>query len=764
MNQPAADPTGNLAYSGSSPESEIDLHQYLRVLRRRWKLIVAGCLVAAAVGLVQYFTTPKEYRATAMVQIERRSLSPLIAGQNPWLENYWNMEFYPTQYRLLRSRGLAERVIQDQRLAEDPRFNPGGVRLAPRGDGPVTAQYDEAALGRLASRLLSGLEVNPLRDTQLVEISYRSTHPELTALVANGVAQAFIDWGIETRSTTVGKASSFLASQIETLKQEVQSKELQLQSHSGEADIVTADPSSNVLLQRLEALNRDYIQAVSNRIDKEARYHELVTAPEDTSADTLSSGLVSQLRGELLQLESDYATRLHVYKPEWPAMVELKSRIDKKRQHLGSVVAEMVSKAREAARSEYQTALRREQAIADEIKSMKARATQLNSAAIESDNLKLEIATRRGLLDELLRKQSETEVTSRLQATRETNIRMIDRALVPGGPFKPSLRQDLSRSLLAGLAVALVVIVLLEFMDRTLKTAEQVERQLRLPVLAVVPELFEGRGYGYGASYGYGAASKKSRGKGARVRRLLAKGGAAEEPLAVELVPHSQPRLAISEVYRSLRTALLLSSAEELRAVAVTSAQAGEGKTVTAVNLAAVMAQLDRRVLIVDGDLRRPRLHKVFRQSNQVGLVNHLTGQIPIEQAFRRTDIPNLYVTPSGPTPPNPSELLASQRMAQFIEQVRGTFDFVVFDTSPTLAVTDAILLGARTDGVIVCFQAGRVLRQDARACVERLRMADLRILGAVLNRSQPDHSKYARSYQYQEYAPVEEHSSHSAA
>ncbi len=725
-------------------EEEFHLSQWVAVVRRRYRLLLAVCGVVLATSLVKYVMTPKEYRATTTLQIERR-VAGIATMENLFRVDPWDMEFYPTQYRLLQSRGLAERVVKNLRLADDPVFNPGRASLVGGKEQGVSAADDEAALGALASRLLAGLEVNPIRNTRLVEVSYRAPTGELAARVANGVAEAFIDWGIETRYATVGKASSFLASQIEALKGEIQDKEAQLQAYSRRTDIVALDPGSNVTMQRLEALNRDYVQAVSERISKEARYKELVAGPKETVADSVSGGLVSQLRQELLQLEREYATKLNTYKPEWPAMQELKGQIERARKHLATVVDETVSASQESARAEYQTALRREQALAAELARQKAEAMQLNSAAVEYNNLKVEVSTRRALLDDLLRKQSETEVASRLQGTRDSNVMIVDRALVPGGPYRPSLRRSLMLGLLLGLGLGLGAVFLAEHLDRTLKGPEDIERILGLPVLAVIPDVSGAkRGYGYGYGYGYGARRQRG-GEGG------GQGEGEQEPVAVELVPHRQPRLSVSEAYRSLRTALLLSTPRGLSTVVVSSAIAGEGKTATAVNLAVVLSQLGRDVLLVDGDLRKARLHSVFRISNRLGLVHVLTGTAQPADLFIATQIPNLFVTPAGPHPPNPSELLASDAMRGFLEAARKRFAYVVLDSPPVLPVTDSTVLGARVDGVVFCVGAGLLEREDALAARDKLRLSEVKILGACLNRFRVPRGRYGRGYRHYE-------------
>lgn len=710
---------------------------------------MAGLAIGFAV--VQYLMTPKEYRATSLIQIERRVSVPLRGIEDAWLESWWNVEYYPTQYRLLQSRGLAERVVVNLGLDRDPAFNPGGAAAPERA---VTAADDDAAIGALAGALLGGLEVNPLRNTQLVEVSYRSRSPELAARVANGVVDAYIDWGIETRASVAGKASTFFGQQIEALKQEIADKDAQLQAYGRRTDIVSLDPEANVTLRKLEALNQDYVQAVSERITREARMRELEGAAPDRAADLLDEELVRRQRGELSELEREYAAKLDTFKPEWPAMIELRSRIDQARTNLGRVAADALDRAREAARAEYQTALRREQSLAAALGQTKAENRELNSAAVEYSNLQIEISTKRQLLDELLRRQSETDVTSRLQATRESNVRVVDRALLPGTPFRPSLSRNLSLGAGAGLLAGVALVFLLHYMDRTLKTREEVERLLELPVLAVVPDIAEasaGRlsrgGYGYG--YGYGASDvdhgrPPRRRAGLKPRKAVSEG--AEGP-RIELLPHTRPRLAISEAYRSLRTALQLSTAAELEAIAVTSAVPGEGKTTTATNLAVVFAQLGRRVLLIDGDLRKPRLSELFGLGSHPGLVHHLTHGAELEQIVAATEVTNLWVVPAGPVPPNPSELLASPRFGELLAWTRRSFDLVIFDTAPTLAVADALIVGTAVDGLVLCLRAGRVERRDARACLDRLRHAEVRLLGAVLNRARPVEGRYGSSY-----------------
>ena len=737
---------------------EFHLGDYLAIVRRHWRLSAVILLVCFTAGIVHYVITPKVYQARTTIQIDRRSMSLGGGGETPWLENWWNLEFYPTQYKLLESRGLAERVVSNLSLHEDPDFNPGWARWATEvSDGEPSAEMDAAVLGNMGQRLLGGLSVNPIRSTQLVQISYRSMSSRLSSQVANGVAEAFIDWGIETRTESAGRASTFLGKQIESLKEELQDKENLLQAYSRRSDIVIMEPESNPVLQRLGALNGDYIAALSSRIDKEAKYNEVLSAPEEGVADTLSGGLVSTLRQELLKQEQEYASKLSIYKPDMPLMIELRSKVEELRQHFNSVVTETADQARKSARVEFQTAKRREQALQQELNRAKEETIEMGSAAVEYNNLFMEITTRRQLRDELLRRQSETDVTARLQASRESNVRVVDRALVPSGAFSPSLRKDLGMSLVLGVFLGFGCVFLIEYLDRTIKSAEEAERLIGLPVLALVPDISEKRrGYGYGYGYGYGRRMKKE-----KTWRKTEK----EKIVDIELLPHVKPRHAVSEAYRALRTALLLSSANEIRMIGLTSAQSGEGKTATTANLAIVMAQLGRRVLLIDADLRKPRQHRVFRLSNRRGLVNCLTEGSKLEDVVQTTPVAGLSLLTSGTIPPNPSELLASDRMRDLLAMSRELYDFVIIDTPPILAVTDSSIVGSQADGMVFCLNAGSVLREEAKTGADRLAMSGNKVLGLVLNRYVPTKTGDGKHYYYyQAYGESDSESSHSAA
>jgi polysaccharide biosynthesis transport protein len=746
--QPPASP-GGPAHSAAGGDDVLETaREYLFGLRRRWKLVAAVALLGAAAGAAHFYVTPPSYRAETVLQIQRGNANNLLSNQFPWLDQYFNMEFYPTQYRLLESRGLAEQVVRDLGLVDglDPQARIGEAGESSAGGDPV-------ALGEMANRLRSGLAVEPIRETQLVRISYRAEDAEEAARIANGFARAFLEFSVRTRSETMSETSVVLAEQIQRFKDEVVDLEERLNQFSDQDRVLSFTPEGSVNLQRIEQLNGELMGAMRQRIDRQSRYQELSSLPAETVADRGTGTVVAQLRGEVARLERDYQTKLQTYKESFPDMQVQAAEIERVRAQLAGAVGDEARRVRQAAYGEVQAAHREEQALADEIRRIKAAMAEENPQAVEFSSLQVELRTRKNMLDELLKRQGETVFATSLQTERNSNVRIIDAALVPAAPTYPSLRADLSGGLAGGLLLGVGLGLLLQFLDRTLKSADELERVLGLPVLAVIPDLRQGArgsGYAYREAYGGGPAADGSVAAPRRAGRPERKAGGDEA--AIELLPHHKPRLAVSEAYRSLRTALLLSSAHELKVLAVTSVEAAEGKTATATNLAVVLAQLGRRVLLLDADLRKPRLHKVFGVSNRTGLVTYLTTGSD-QGIVHRSEVGGLFVVPAGPIPPNPSELLASDRMRELIERLRGSFDYVVFDTPPTLAVTDSTLVGSLADGVLLCVRSAQVDRREAQRALDRLRLADVRVLGTVLNAHRAGGGSYRYAYESYAYA-----------
>lgn len=738
---PTTDPAGSdFSRRTDDPglqQQEIHLAEYWDVVVKRRRLIGLCVAVAVFVGILVSVLSRPMYRATTTLDIEKDKGSPVDISSVPQSYSY-EPEFLPTQTRLMKSRGVAERVVERLNLVQNSEINTPKKGVF-GSTGSEKARDAREVIARTAVGIQSRVAVVPIRGTNLVELSYVASSPRLAADMANAVADSYIEWNLQSKFQVVGQATQFLATQIEQLKSEIDRKEQELQAYGRSKDIVSVDPQSNVALQNVESLNKDYAEAVADRVAKEARYHEVQTARPETNADTLSNGLVSQLRNDQARLERDYAEKLNLFKPEWPAMLQLKAQIDKTRQHLDAVIQATVAKARDVARNDYMTALRREETLKSVLKGQRSEAISLSTNAVEYNNIKVEVETRRALYDTLLKRNAETQVTSRLRGERLSNIRIVDRALPPTARFRPSYKRNGLFSLFLGTAAGLGLAFFLEYLDRSLHTPEQVERILRLPSLGIIPAVGSVRkGYRYGAGYGYAGMFRKA--------RKDAVTGAVER-VPIELLPHDQPRSTAAEAYRAFRTALLLSRAGGVKTIAITSAQPGEGKTSTALNLAIVFGQLGKRVLLVDADLHKPRLHETLNASNRVGLVSILAENLAPAKAIVKTAIPGVFLLPSGPSSPNPSGLLSSDAMKKFLEFASVNFDYVILDSPPVSPVADALLLGHQVDGVVLTIKGGHTPREQIIRVRDKLIRSDITILGVLINNLEEHAPDYGRYY-----------------
>lgn len=699
----------------------VQLAEYWQVVVKRRRLIIFGILLGLAAGALISVLSPPLYRAIVLLNLSREQAPILDLARAPIT---YDPEFLPTQRDLIRSREVATRVVDRLRLTGNPDFtsqrsgffrNKGGLSL----DKEVAVE-----------KVQESIETQPRRGTNLVELSVVQSDPKLAADMANVVAEAYIDWTLESRSSAVGQTSRSLETQIQQLRGEVQLKEQELQAYGRQKDIISIDPGSNATMQKLESFNRDYAAAVADRVAKEARFYQLQNSRPETIADNLS-GLVSQLRTDLARLERDYAEKLSIYKPTWPAMQQARVQIEESRQNLQTVIQETVAKARDNARTEYQTALRREQSLKAVLEGQTNEAMTMNSNAIEYNNLQAEVGTKRELLDTLLKRQAETEVSSEIQSgERASHVHIVDKALVPRYRFRPSYKLNAAAGLMGGLLLSLGLAFGLEYLDRSLRSTAQVERLLQVPALGIIPALAENRK----SSYAYRGKQKKL-------------GIQPEAPGSIELLPQTQPRSTVAEAYRSFRTSLLLSRAGGLKTIAVTSVQPGEGKTTTAINLAVVLAQLDKRVLLIDADLHRPRVHEVFSLSNRTGLVSVLAENADPASVAVSSNVPGLFVVPSGPSSPNPSGLLSSDAMKRFLDLAVTEYDYIILDTPPVGPVADAILLGHQADGVVLCVHGGKTPRDRVSYVRDRLLRSNVSLLGILLNNLEQTSVEYAEYY-----------------
>ncbi len=699
-------------------------------------MIISCVLGSLAVAAALAFREAPTYRAVALINLEKEQGNPLDLGFGAQRETGVDALFLETETRLIRNREVLERAVR--RLQAGSTEKPPAVETT---DAPEKARIADGA-----RRMRGMLEARQIQGTTLVELACVATSPKDAAEIANAVAESYIDWKLETKFRLLGQASRFLATQIEEAKRNLATREQRLLAFGRKKDILSGDPQSNSALARLDALNRDLAAATADRMAKEAKDHELKNENADALADSLSNGLVVQLRAEQAKLEREYAEKLNLFKPDWPAMQQLKAQIERGRQSLDAVTQETVKKSRDAARADYLAALRREQNLRDALQSQRSDAIAQNADAMDYNNLRVETETQRALLDNLLKRDAETQVAARLQGERVSNIRIVESALPPRQRWGPSYRRYGVLGLVCGVMLGLAFAFGLETLDRSLRTPEQVAEYLRLPVLGVIPATQKAAKSLSGPAPSP-ASMAASWGKG--------RPGSKPDLPAIELLPHEVARSAVSEAYRAFRTSLLLSSADLLRSFVVTSAVPLEGKTTTATNLAVVLSQLGKSVLLVDADLHRSRLHEVFQVSNAEGLVSVLAGRVDAVHAVQKTAVPGLSLLPAGPPSPNPSGLLASDKMRRFLDGAVARYDYVVLDAPPVLAVADAIVLGYLTNGVILTVRGGQTPREQVLHALTELRNSNVKVLGVLINALDEKHNPSDRERYGGAYYPA---------
>ncbi|HVR39691.1 MAG TPA: polysaccharide biosynthesis tyrosine autokinase, partial [Thermoanaerobaculia bacterium] len=673
---------------------EVHLTHYWNVIQKRWKVATAILLVVmAATALASYFQKPL-YRSQTRIQIERENPNATT------IEDFFGIaasdqEFLQTQYVLLGSRGLALRVIEDHRLLRDKDFYPPGVE-------GKTKEEIHALAESMAPGLAGTVEIVPVRNTNLVDIFCIAQTPKLAQKIAEGWGESFMQMNVERKLDNVRQASEFLTKQIAQVKLDLEVLRGKMLAYGERKDIVSVNDPDSMFLKKYEQLTGDLNSARALRIQKQAEYESLQRTSQESVAT--NDPLVLRLNDDLSRQQREYQEKLARLRPGHPEMIQLADQIEKTKQSRQNAIAQAYEKAKEKARAEMASASGQESSLNNELAKQRSVSGEFNASAMAYFDLRTAVESKQTLLVTLEKQQNETEVTARLRGSATSNIHPIEHAQLPGGRFNLTMKKNLQSAVPLGIVLGLAAIFFLEYMDRSIKTPEEMERVTHFASLGIIPAAGSvSRQSGYNYAYG------RSSGSGSKLRVVEKAPG--DDP-GIELIPYTDSRSPIAESYRAFRTALLLASANSPRVIVITSSFAREGKTTTSVNLATVLAQMGKPVLLIDADLRRPRLGKVFRDKMNLGLVNYLAANIAVEDVVQDTQVPNLSVILSGPIPPNPSELLASDRMKHLIEEVRSKFAFVIFDSPPVLAVTDAVVLATNADGVVLTVHGGQTPRE----------------------------------------------------
>lgn len=709
-----ARPAYNLPYAGSDPTtSSLPLRDYLRVLHKNRWMIVAVVAVMVTIVAVTSFRAKPVYEATTRLEIN---------GESPDLTNlrelFWIMptdeEFLQTQVRILQSDELAMQTVRSLRLHERPEF---AVRPPGKNNTPFTPREEVQIIGAFQA----GLKVQWIRSSRLVDVSYESTDPALAAAIVNTLADNYIENNFRKKYESTMQAQEWMAGQLRELKQKMEQSHEALVTYERNNQIFSLSEGQNVTIQKLGELSRELTLAESDRIARESQMQMVKSRRLEDLPAVAQNALFQTLQQRLVQLRDQYAEIRTTFGPNYPKVAQLESQIAEAEANIEREKRQVANRIE----SEYQAALRREQLLRKAVEEQKAEANVMNTRLVEYNLLKREYETNQQLYESLLQRLKEASVSASL---RSNNIHVVDLARPPLAPIRPRKELNIMLSAVVGLVLGCVLALFNEYLDSSVKTPEEVEQLVNVPALGIVPAMHSING--------------------ARRRSLP---GATAKTGITELATVAQPHSVVSEAYRALRTSILLSTSKHPpQVILITSGQPREGKTTTALNLAITLAQRGDRVVLIDSDLRRPRVHRALRVGNEAGLSSFLSGNITIDNLPKAVpQVPNLFVIAAGPAPPNPAELLSSEPISVLFAELRRQFDFVILDSPPTITVADSMILAAHADGVILVAHGGVTTRESLRHTRKLMGNTNARIIGVVLNNVDVRSADYRYYYSY---------------
>jgi polysaccharide biosynthesis transport protein len=723
-------PPPGYTYAPYEEEKEIHLSDYWKVIMKRRWIIIALFLIVLITTAIWTFTMKPVYRGTMSIQINREN-PQMVDFKEIFSINMWDQDYYQTQYKILESRSLARRVVQTLKLSEHPEFQPKPETPLQQMKSQIirpifglftfskkksTSQKDSSETLKetaLVNQFLGGLKIEPVRNSRLVKIHFDSNSPELCAKISNTLATTYIQQSLEKRFIATEQVKEWLSRELEDLKAKVERADEALLAFSSGHDIISLEDKENVSLQRLYELNNSLTKVEADRMAKEALYKQTKEKNFDSFPSILENKLITDLKQAYIQLETQYTKLSEAFKPEYPEMVRLKSQMQsiQKRSDLeiGKIVAGI--------KNDYELSLRQETLLRHAFEQQKAKVMVMKEQAIQYNILKREADTNREIYKGLLQRMKETGVSAGFTVS---NSQVVDQAEVPTSPYKPNKEFNLLLAAVVGLFLGVGLAFFFEYLDNTVKTPEDVEQLTRLPSFGMVPEIaYEKRG---------------------RLEK--------ETTYPVELVTHRHPKSILSEAYRNIRTSILLSFSEKPpKRIVITSPNPIEGKTTTVINTAIALSQTGAQVLIVDTDMRKPRIHHIFNGENGAGLSNFLSGHANLESIVKKTEVPNLYYIASGPIPPNPSELLGSNLFKSMMDSLGKKFDHIVLDSPPVLGFADSLIVSATVDGVILVVLGGKTPKETLQRAKEVLHQVNAKILGVVINRVDLQRGNYGYYY-----------------
>jgi len=724
-------------------EKQIDLREYLRILiKRRWIIATIFTVLVLTVA-VNTFTATPIYQATARIIIEKENPN-LMSIQEVMGVDSTGTDYYQTQYKIIESRIVAREVIRKLDLENSPEFFPEPkdnvlanlkrsvgealtgakdwvVSLLKTGEDADTAgasaEEDLSLDSELVTEFIERVKVSPIENSRLVDVSIEAKDPVMSSRMANALVSAYIGQNLETKLSAAKGAVQWLGERINDERKKVEIAEKALLEYKERHQIITdfSSDAENITAQKLAELNAQVLDAESQRVGVETRYQQAISlekTPEmlDSIPEVLSNDLIQEIKKMEVVLFNRMSELSKKYGRNHPQMRAIDSE-------LADLTKRKVVEARRVVNSlknEYKLALAREESLKRALARQKTESLKLNKKAVQFGVLQREAESSRQMYELLIKRFKETSLTEEMKTG---NIRIIDKAEVPQSPVKPRKKRNILLAVIVGLTLGFGTALFLEYLDNTIKLPEDVKEHLEIPYLGPVPAI-------------------TSNDIPAHVAR--------------DLVTVHSPKSAAAESYRSIRTGILFSSADAApRTIVFTSASPDEGKTMTAANIGVAMANAGSRVLLLDCDMRRPKIHKLFDLDRNIGVSSILVGTGSAKDAIVPSSVENLDILPVGPIPPNPSEIIGSKKMGLLLSDLKKQYDRVLIDSPPISAVTDAVILAQMADSLLLVVRAGETPRQVIQHALAQVRSVNANILGAVLNAVSVGRDSY---YYYQYY------------
>ena len=734
--RPGASPSDALQHR--SPFLALDLMprephllDYLLVLRKHQWLITFFLLAVVSIVTIATFRMQPIYQATARVEVDRDTPNAFRFNEGEQGDDYVDLEDYiVTQSKILQSETLAMQTVKSMGLDRMPQFGgrPGKVDKAP-APGSDAALMRPPALGAF----IGGLSVKRVPNTRLLDVTFETTDPALAARIVNAHLNNFIEQNFRSRFEAATQASNWMAGQLNEMKIKVENAEDARLEYERENQIWTIDEKSDISTTKLGELEKQLTEAQGDRINKEAVYQLAQSGNYDAIAAVRDSAVIQDILKQQTTLSASYTDAVAQYGPKYPKVMRIQAQL----KDLDQLITREKLNIANQVEADYRGSRQRELLLKQALDEQKAEVNQTAEKLVQYNILKREADTNKQLYDGMLQKLKEAGISAGL---RSSNIRVVDPALIPGYPSRPNKTRNILLSIVVGFLGGIGLALLREYLDNTVKTPDDIETLARLPSLAVVPALSNSSG--------------KRRG---RFSKLLKTAVITSKEGRAELISHNMPQSQMSEAFRALRTSLLLSQADHPpQVILMTSALPREGKTTAAVNLAVTLAQLGDKTLLVDADLRKPGINRALSlvDGKHAGLSSYLAGVSSLDLiTVPHPAISNLEAIPTGPIPPNPADLLSSRRLTELIAELRLRYKFVVIDSPPIMAATDAVILSVLVDGVLMVVRSGETPKEAFTRTRDLLVGVKCHMLGVVLNAVDASSPDYYYSYRYYPYS-----------